>query len=382
MIYLDHHSTCPIDPRVLDAMMPYLTKCYGNAASFHEMGEIAAEAVERARASVAKLIDGANPRNIHFTSGATEANNIAILGFRVGIENSWREPFYRPLYITSPIEHMSILTAFEKLNVFNRNVTKIKNDGIVSVEDLENAMKELMRFQEINSKISLVSIMTANNEIGTIQPIKEIKKLCDKYEAIFHTDAVQAAGKVKLSVEDADIITLSSHKIYGPKGIGAIYINDKVIELVKPIIHGGFQEVITSGTSNVPAIVGFGKAAEIIIKEGPKENIKLSGLRDKFLSLLQKDLDVKINGSMSNRLPHNLNISIPGVKAEVLTNIKGLCLSTGSACKKTGRQRISHVIEAIKADKNSVRFGFGRFNTEEEIELAANKIIKVVKEIL
>jgi cysteine desulfurase len=282
--------------------------------------------------------------------------------------------------MTSEIEHMSVLKCFDRMHHFSYGITPVNKDGLVDIANMQYLCNRLIMQNPPDAKLSLVSVMTGNNEIGTVQPIREVKKFCEQNGALFHTDAVQAAGRVKLSVDDADMITLSSHKMYGPKGAGAIYVSDKAKEMIRPQIHGGYQETFTSGTSNVPAIVGFGKAAELMVLEGPEENVRLAGLRDRFLCLLKERIDgITVNGSMKHRLPHNLNISIDGIDAEALTNIDGLCVSTGSACKKTGSLKLSHVIKAIGADKNSVRFGFGRFNTDTDIEIAADKIIKMVE---
>jgi len=388
MIYLDHHSTTPIDPRVLDAMMPYLKEDYGNPASTHEMGERAQEAVNKARESVAKVIHGAKPEEIYFTSSATEANNIAILGAFAGLdyENSMRiveTGYHRPMVLSSYIEHKSILSALDKLNHSSRCFVVPESDGIILPEKIEQIIQDIVRYSDMTpNKIDLVSIMAANNEIGTIQDLVGIRNLCNKYDIIFHTDAAQAAGKVRLTTLHADMITLSSHKIYGPKGIGALYIGNKVKNLVKPIIHGAYQEHITSGTLNVPAIVGFGKACDIIIEEWELENKWFSYLRDIFMNLLKENIPgLTINGTMNNRLSNNLNISIDGIDAEAILNIPDLCCSTGSACQNSGEFQPSHVIRAIGANKQSIRFGFGRFNTEQEVRTAAIKIIQAVKEI-
>ena len=369
MIYFDSHSTTKTDPRVIKSMMPYFTEDYGNASAFHEMGEKATEAVEKARGSVAKIIK-ADPKNIYFTSGATEANNIVLAG---GQWSSIR---------SSNIEHMSILGFMEE-KYYNGKI-RVERDGLIDVNKLEEYIQDEFVWRKVSSL--LLTIMAANNEIGTIQPIKEIRAMSNKYDIIYHTDATQAIGKTPITVDDADIITLSSHKIYGPKGIGAVYISDKIQKdemlKIRPLTFGGFQETITSGTLNVPAIVGFGKACEILMDEGETENKRVGGLRDRFFSILQNNLSgVRLNGSWEHRLYNNLNISIDDISSDALTNIKGLCCSTGSACKRLGKDRVSHVIEAIGADKNSVRFGFGRFNTDEEIDIAAQKIIEVVKEI-
>src|SRR5215475_6930665 len=324
-IYMDNHATTPLDPRVLDAMMPFLTNKFGNAASRnHQFGWEAEQAVENARKQIAALI-GADPREIVVTSGATESDNLAVKG----VAYMYREKGDH--IITAVTEHKAILDTCKHLEKDGFRITflPVQSNGLVDLDDLKRA---------ITDKTILISIMTANNEVGVIQDIKEIGRIARERGVLFHTDAVQAAGKVPFDVNgmNVDLASLSAHKMYGPKGVGALYVrrrNPRV--LLTPIIDGGGHERgMRSGTLNVPGIVGFGKAAEICKQEMAAESERLRGLRDHLNEKLHKQLDeLYINGSMEHRLPHNLNISFAYVEGEsLLMGINDVAVSSGSAC--------------------------------------------------
>src|SRR5450755_3836541 len=376
-IYMDNHATTPLDPRVLEAMMPYLTGVFGNAASRnHAFGWEAEQAVEKAREQIAKLI-GATAKEIIFTSGATESNNLALKG----IAEMYRERGNH--IITQVTEHKAILDTCKKLEKQGFRVTylPVQADGLVDIEDLKRAMDD---------QTILVSIMYANNEIGVIQPIREIGKLCHEKGVIFHTDAVQAVGKVPVNVNamNIDVLSLSGHKIYGPKGVGALYVRRRNprVQITEQINGGGHERGMRSGTLNVPGIVGLGAACEIARKEMAEESRRLSYLRDKLKDKLFAELDeVYINGTMEHRLPHNLNISFAYVEGEsLLMGINDIAVSSGSACTSATLEP-SYVLKALGAGDDlahsSIRFGIGRFNTEPEIDYVANKVIDVVRKL-
>src|SRR5499425_2019396 len=324
-IYIDNHATTPLDPRVLEAMMPFLTNQFGNAASRnHSFGWEAEEAVEKARKEVAALI-GADPREIVITSGATESDNLAVKGV------SWMYREKGDHIITCVTEHKAILDTCKHLEKDGFHITFLPVDkkGFVDIDDLKKA---------ITDKTILISIMTANNEVGVLQDIKEIGKIARERGVLFHTDAVQAVGKVPFNVNDmnVDLASLSAHKMYGPKGVGALYVrrrNPRVL-LTAIIDGGGHERGMRSGTLNVPGIVGFGKAAEICKLEMASESERLRGLRDRLNAKLHTQLDeIYINGSMEHRLPHNLNISFAYVEGEsLLMGINDVAVSSGSAC--------------------------------------------------
>jgi cysteine desulfurase len=367
MIYLDCHSTTPCDPRVIEEMLPFFSTYFANPASAHFFAEKAKDAIEKAKEQVAFIIN-AKSDNINFTASATEANNIILQGL-------WPNEYKH--VITTNVEHSSIINCLKKRssNIILEPVLKINKDGNINIEELEKILRN------IKSKNILVSTIFANNEIGTIHPIKKIGSLCKKYEALFHTDATQAIGKVNIDVKEMNIfaLTMSGHKIYGPKGVAVLYVQNNL--LIEPIIHGGYQNIITSGTQNVPAIVGIGKACEILQHESEEENKKVRRLRDLLLKNLKKNIpDIIINGTMKNRLPNNLNITIKGIKAEIL--IKGLedvIISGGSACT-SGEIEPSHVIKALGTPypECAIRFGLGRWTTETDINYASNRIINIV----
>src|SRR5499426_1702592 len=373
-IYMDNHATTPLDPRVLDAMMPYLKDQFGNAASRnHKCGWEAEEAVEEGRKQIASLI-GADPREIVITSGATESDNLAVKGV------AWMYREKGDHIITCVTEHKAILDTCKHLEKegFRTTFLPVDAKGFVNLDDLRRA---------ITDKTILISIMTANNEVGVIQDVKEIGKIARERGVIFHTDAVQAAGKIPFSVNElnVDIASLSAHKLYGPKGVGALYVrrrNPRV--LLAPLIDGGGHERgMRSGTLNVPGIVGFGKAAELCKQEMESDTKRLSGLRDRLNARLHKGLDeIYINGSMEHRLPHNLNISFAYVEGEsLLMGINDVAVSSGSACTSASLEP-SYVLKALGAGDDlahsSIRFGLGRWTTEEEVDYVADKLTTVV----
>ncbi|MBI2604613.1 MAG: IscS subfamily cysteine desulfurase [Deltaproteobacteria bacterium] len=371
-IYLDNHATTPVDPRVLETMIPYFTDHFGNAASRnHLFGWQAEEAVEIARAEIAKLI-GATAKEIIFTSGATESDNLAIMG----VVEMYKEKGSH--IITSTIEHKAILDTCKYLEQHGCKVTYVPVDktGRVSAEDVRAA---------ITDKTILISIMFANNEIGTIQPIAEVGKIAKEKGVVFHTDAVQAIGKVQVDVEGMgiDLLSLSAHKMYGPKGIGALYIRRKAprVRLAEQIHGGGHERGMRSGTLNVPAIVGFGKAAELARTLMPEESKRLAALRDKMHREITKAVpEVYLNGHPAYRLPNNLNLSFAYVEGEsMIMGMKELAVSSGSACTSASLEP-SYVLKAIGVGEDlahtSIRFGLGRFTTEEEVDFAIRKVVE------
>ena len=425
-IYMDYHATTPMDPRVLDAMLPYLKEDFGNAASRnHAFGWKAEAAVEKARKQIAELI-GASDKEIVFTSGATESDNLALKGVM---------EFYRHKgdhIITVKTEHKAILDTCKRLerqrqdaidelrrlrlselaneNVTAQNVGKyaskfdlekdevfqrwiqdvahgarvtyldVKKDGRIDLDELRAA---------ITDKTVLVSIMLANNEIGVIQPVKEIGKLCREKGVLFHCDAVQGVGKIPFNVDEAnvDLVSISAHKMYGPKGVGALYVRRKPRVRIAPIIDGGGHERgMRSGTLNVPAIVGFGAAAELARKEMAEESQRLRALRDRLYKHLSDDLDMlEVNGSLEHRLPGNLNISFAYVEGEALMMaIKDVAVSSGSACTSASLEP-SYVLRALGVAEDlahsSIRFGLGRFNTEEEVDYVGRLVSEKVQKL-
>ncbi|HEX8925288.1 MAG TPA: IscS subfamily cysteine desulfurase [Terriglobales bacterium] len=376
-IYMDNHATTPLDPRVLEEMMPYLTNKFGNAASRnHSFGWEAEQAVETARERIAKLI-GATAKEIIFTSGATESNNLAIKG----IAEMYRERGNH--IITQVTEHKAVLDTCKRLEKYGYRVTylPVKADGLIDIEDLKRAM---------DNKTILVSIMYANNEIGVIQPIREIGKLCHEKGVLFHTDAVQAVGKVPVNVieDNIDVLSLSGHKIYGPKGVGALYVRRRNprVQIAAQIDGGGHERGMRSGTLNVPGIVGLGAACEIARNEMDTEAAYLRGLRDRLQHKLESELDyIHINGSMEHRLPGNLNVSFVYVEGEsLLMGINDVAVSSGSACTSATLEP-SYVLKALglgdDVAHSSIRFGLGRFNTQAEVDYVAAKVIDIVKKL-
>jgi cysteine desulfurase len=376
-IYMDYHATTPVDPRVVEAMVPYFTHHFGNAASRnHSFGWEAEDAVEKARRQIADLI-GAGAKEIVFTSGATESDNLAIKGAAA----MYREKGNH--IITAVTEHKAVIDTCKHLEKDGCRVTylPVQKDGRVSLDDLRAA---------ITDKTILITIMAANNEIGVIQPIAEIGAIAREKGILFHTDAVQLAGKMPFSVNElqVDMASLSAHKMYGPKGVGALYVrrrNPRV--LLAPIIDGGGHERgMRSGTLNVPGIVGFGRAAELCAQEMAGESARLGKLRDRLNERLHASLDeIYVNGSMQHRLPHNLNVSFAYVEGEsLLMGINDVAVSSGSACTSSSLEP-SYVLKALGAGDDlahsSIRFGLGRWTTEEEVDYVVEKLTKVVSRL-
>lgn len=375
-IYLDNHATTPLDPRVLEAMLPFFTSRFGNAASnSHSFGWEAAAAVEKARRQIAASI-GASPQEIVFTSGATESDNLALKGVAEGCRERGDH------IITAVTEHKAVLDSCKHLEKIGCRVTylPVGSDGLIDLDQLRDAF---------TNQTVLVSIMAANNETGVLQPIEEIGRLCRDRSVLFHSDAVQALDKVPLNVNRAnlDLASLTAHKVYGPKGCGALYVRQSASARLVPLIDGGGHENgLRSGTLNVPGIVGFGRACEIAQQEMPEESCRVAGLRNRLRDCLLAGLDhVTINGSMEHRLPGNLNISFLDVEGEaLLTGLNDVALSSGSACS-SGKTHASYVLKALglsdEAAGSAIRFGIGRFNTEAEIDYVAGRIIELVKNL-
>ena len=376
-IYLDNHATTPVDPRVLEAMLPCLTEQFGNAASnTHRFGWTAQAAVETARQQVAKLI-GAQPKEIVFTSGATESDNLAVKG----VAETYHEKGDH--IVTAVTEHKAVLDSCKHLEKHGYRVTylPVQSDGRLDLDTLTRALDD---------KTILVTIMAANNEIGVLQPVKEIGQLCRERGIIFHSDATQAAGKIPVNVDEQnlDLISISAHKMYGPKGVGALYVrsSNPAVKLAAMIDGGGHEHGMRSGTLNVPGIVGLGKACAIAQEELEQEGIRLTGLRDRLRDRLTCSLEgVHINGSMEHRLPGNLNVSFAGVDGQsLLMGLSNIAVSTGAACSSASAQA-SHVLMALgigyELADSSIRFGIGRFNSEAEIDYAADRVIETVKRL-
>ena len=372
-VYLDYHATTPVDRRVVDAMLPYFTECFGNpASSGHQWGWKAQEAVEQARRDVAGLI-GATAREIVFTSGATESNNLAIQGVAA------EAPPERRHVVVSAIEHKSVLEAAARLQRSGWRVTvlPVRKDGMIDLEPLDRA---------VTDDTALVSVMAANNEIGVLQPLAEIGKIAHARGAIFHVDAAQGAGKIPIDVGamHVDLLALTGHKMYGPKGCGALFVRKRT-ELAPLIIGGGQERGLRSGTLNVPGIVGLGAACAICQREMPQESIRMRHLRDRLLNGLTTEIDgVIVNGSLEHRLPNNLHVSFSGVDGEsLLIGIGDIAVSSGSACSSASATP-SHVLRAILGDDvpaAAIRFGLGRFTTDDEIDYAVEKFATVVRHL-
>jgi len=376
-IYLDHHATTPVDERVLEAMLPYFREHFGNAASRnHSFGWVAEEAVEKARKQIASLIN-ASPKEIVFTSGATESNNLAIKG----VAEMYAEKGDH--IITAATEHKSVLDTCKRLEKRGFRVTylPVRPDGLIDLDQLRDS---------ITDRTILVSIMYGNNEIGTVQDIRTIGQICHEKGVLFHTDGTQAAGKIPVDViaDNIDLMSFTAHKMYGPKGVGALYVRRKNprVQLTAQIDGGGHERGMRSGTLNVPGIVGFGKAAELCQQLMPEEMPRLQRLRDKLKDGILAQLDeVYINGTMERRLPHNLNMSFAYVEGEsLLMGINDIAVSSGSACTSATLEP-SYVLKALGAGDDlahsSIRFGLGRFTTEEEIDYTIGKVVEVVKKL-
>ncbi|HYX91721.1 MAG TPA: IscS subfamily cysteine desulfurase [Myxococcaceae bacterium] len=425
-IYMDNHATTPLDPRVLEAMMPYLKDDFGNAASRnHPFGWKAEAAVEKARKQVAELI-GASDKEIVFTSGATESDNLAIKG---AVE------FYRHKgdhIVTLKTEHKAVLDTCQRLErqradqiqeyrrlrlceLSGEDVTPEKTASLAARYDLENdpVLQRWARNATAGARVTyldverdgrvnletlraaiadrtiLVSVMLANNEIGVLQPVNEIGRICREKGVLFHCDAVQGVGKVPFNVEEAnaDLVSISAHKMYGPKGVGALYVRRKPRVRIAPIIDGGGHERgMRSGTLNVAAIAGFGAAAEIARREMSEESKRLLALRERLRKSLEDQLDILVvNGSLEHRLPGNLNISFAYVEGEALMMaIKDVAVSSGSACTSASLEP-SYVLRALGVEEelahSSIRFGIGRFNTEEEVDHVARLVVEKVRKL-
>ena len=376
-IYLDYHATTPVDPRVLEAMLPYYTENFGNPASRnHKFGWTAATAVENARKQVAKLIN-ATAKEVVFTSCASESDNLAIKGA------AHRNHEGRDHIVTLATEHKAVLDSAQRLGRegFRVTLARPRPDGLVDLDGLRAA---------ITDKTLLVSIMAANNEIGVLQPLAEIGRLCRAHGALFHTDAAQATGKIPLDVEamQIDLLSIAGHKMYAPKGVGALYVRRRgmPVELAPIMDGGGHEGGLRSGTLNVPGIVGLGKACEICRQEMPEESRRLSALRDRLKDGLLADLEgIHINGSLEHRLPNNLNVSFPGLDlAILLAALNDLALSSGSACN-SGTPEPSYVLQALgvsdEVASTPIRFGLGRFTTDEEIDFCLARVVETVQRL-
>jgi len=376
-IYMDSHATTPVDPRVFEVMSPYFTEIFGNAASRnHSFGWQAEEAVEKARKQVADLI-GATAKEIVWTSGATESTNLALKG----VAEMYAEKGNH--IITQATEHKATLDTCKRLEKNGVRVTylAVQTNGLIDLQQLRDA---------ITDKTILVSIMYANNEIGVVQPVAEIGKICKERGVLFHTDGVQAVGKIPVNVikDGVDLMSISAHKFYGPKGVGALYVRRRSprVQLTAQIDGGGHERGMRSGTLNVTGIVGMGAAAELCNKNMAEESARLGALRDRLKDRILASLDeVYINGTMEHRLPHNLNISFAYVEGEsLLMGINDIAVSSGSACTSATLEP-SYVLKALGAGDDlahsSIRFGLSRFNTEEEVDYVAGKVIDVVQKL-
>jgi cysteine desulfurase len=371
-IYFDYAATTPTDPEVVSSMLPYFSEVFGNPSSLHYFGRQANNAIESARSTVADFI-GAKPDEIIFTSGGTESDNFALKGIAYANSSKGRH------IITSNIEHHAILEScqFLESNGFRVTYLPVQPDGILDPDEVKKA---------INSETILISVMHANNEVGSIQQIAEIGRIAKENNIYFHTDAVQSLGHIPVNVDELniDMLSASAHKIYGPKGVGLLYIRKGT--KIQPFLNGGSQEKkLRASTHNVPGIIGFGKALELASKNMAKETIQLTNLRDKLINGIITNIEnVKLNGDSKQRLPNNVNFSIKFVEGEGMVlglDLEGIAVSSGSACT-SGSLESSHVLKAIgrTADlaHGSVRFSFGKFNTMEEVDYTLEKFVKIV----
>ncbi|MFO0555115.1 MAG: IscS subfamily cysteine desulfurase [Polyangiaceae bacterium] len=377
-IYMDYHATTPVDPRVLEDMLPYFTEKFGNAASrSHSFGWVAEEAVSVARERIAALIGAKNPKEIVFTSGATESDNLALKGVAEFYKDKGNH------FITTKIEHKAILDTCKRLEKQGCEVTylDVGRDGLVDPDAVARA---------ITDKTVLVSVMLANNEVGTVQPIAEIGAITRKRGVLLHCDAVQGLGRVPFDVEtfNVDLVSISAHKMYGPKGVGALYVRRSKprVRITAQMDGGGHEFGMRSGTLNVPSIVGLGRAAEIMRLEGAAESERVRGLRDRLLRRLETKLEaIQVNGHRERRLPNNLNVSFSFVEGEaLLMAIKDIACSSGSACTSASLEP-SYVLHAMGIGDDlahsSIRFGLGRWTTEEEVDFAADLVISKVEKL-
>jgi cysteine desulfurase len=377
-IFMDYHSTTPVDPRVLAEMLPYFTEKFGNAASrSHVFGWTAEEAVDHARERIAKLIGAQSEKEIVLTSGATESDNLALKGVAEFYKDKGNH------IITTTVEHKAILDTCKRLEKEGFEVTYlgVGKDGLVDPDDVKRA---------ITDKTILVSVMLANNEIGTVQPLEAIGKITRERGVLLHSDAVQGVGKVEFDVQkmNVDLASITAHKMYGPKGVGALYVRRSKprVRLVAQMDGGGHERGMRSGTLNVPGIVGFGKACAIFQEEGKADNAKIFALRERLRTTLQSALDeCYVNGSLEHRLPGNLNISFNFVEGEaMMMAIKDVAVSSGSACTSSSLEP-SYVLRALgvgdELAHSSIRFGLGRFNTQDEVDYVADLVIGKVKHL-
>lgn len=375
-IYLDNNATTQVDPRVFETMTPYFLENFGNAASkSHAFGWAAEEAVDYAREQVAKII-GANSKEIIFTSGATESNNLAIKGVFEMYAAKGNH------IITVITEHKAVLDTCKHLEKLGAEITylSVAEDGLIDMAQLEQAIKPTT---------ILVSVMYGNNELGVLQPVREIGALCKKHGVLFHTDATQAVGKIPVDViaDNIDLLSFTAHKMYGPKGIGALYVRRKNprVKVTAQMDGGGHERGMRSGTLNVPGIIGFGKACEIAIQEMESEAARLSAMRDRLESALLQLEESYVNGSRKHRLPHTTNISFKYVEGEgLMMGIKDIACSSGSACTSASLEP-SYVLKSLGLDDelahSSIRFGLGRFTKEEEIDFAIDLVTKAVNKL-
>jgi cysteine desulfurase len=376
VIYLDHQATTPVDPRVIDAMLPYLTSGYGNPSSPHAYGRQAAEAIRVARNQLRELIGASAESEVVFTSGATEADHLAITGIARAFQGIGIHGLH---VITTAIEHKAVLASCQHLaeNGFQVTIIPVSAEGLVDPADIVAA---------ITPRTVLVSVMHANNEIGTIQPLAEIGHITREHGVLLHTDAAQSLGSLPFHVDQlgVDLASFSGHKVYGPKGVGALYVRRGTVSPVPQITGGGQEYGLRPGTLNVPGIVGIGQAAAILAKQRHIDTRRITSLRDHLLAMLRQTVsDIRVNGSLTRRLPGNLNITIPGIAADqFIEYLPGLAISTGSACS-TGQPDPSHVLTAIGLDRSSarssIRIGLGRGTTVHDIITAAQQISSAVQ---
>jgi cysteine desulfurase len=377
-IYMDYNATTPVDPRVLDEMLPYFTEKFGNAASrSHSFGWTAEEAVEAAREKLTAFVGGTSSKEIVITSGATEADNLALKGVAEYYASKGNH------IITTTIEHKAILDTAKRLQKQGFEVTylPVGKDGLVDPDDVRKA---------ITDKTILVSVMLGNNEIGTVQPLEQIGAITKDKGILFHTDAVQGLGKIPFDVKttNVDMVSMSAHKMYGPKGVGALWVRRSKprVRLVAQMDGGGHERGMRSGTLNVPSIVGFAKAAEICMQEMPEESARTMALRDRLRRGIQDNLEeVNLNGSLEHRLPGNLNLSFAFVEGEaMMMAIKDVAVSSGSACTSASLEP-SYVLKAMgvgdELAHSSIRFGIGRFTTEEEVDYVAKLVVEKVRKL-
>jgi cysteine desulfurase len=376
-IYLDAHSTTPVDPRVLEAMLPYFSEKFGNAASkTHAFGWTAESAVERSREAVAAIVGARSPKEIVFTSGATESDNLAVKGVVEAFEPGAH-------VVTTAIEHHAVLDPCRYLEArgFTLTVVPVESNGIVDPARVVDAITE---------RTVLVSVMLANNEVGTIQPVAEIGRVTRERGVLLHTDAAQAIGRVSIDVDamNVDLLSLSAHKIYGPKGVGALYVRSQGprVRLVSQMDGGGHERGMRSGTLNVPAIVGLARACERMKEEGEAETQRIRALRDRLWERLNRELTgVAVNGDLEHRLAGNLNVSFEGVSSEAFIGAaRELAVSSGSACTSASLEP-SYVLRALGASderaRSSIRFGVSRFTTDEELDRAASVVVTKIREL-